>query len=80
MPLGVFIVSGTIDSGETASAPGEPAGQGDTCPRCGTALFGEHCKLVCSNCGYTESCEDIFPMRNYRSDSTVGPAAGAEID
>jgi hypothetical protein len=33
----------------------------DTCPVCGIATLSErHCKVVCENCGYTESCEDLF--------------------
>jgi len=31
------------------------------CPMCEAAgLVGRHCKLVCPNCGYVESCEDLF--------------------
>jgi hypothetical protein len=30
---------------------------------CGSELFAEqHCKLVCQNCGYVESCEDLFQI------------------
>lgn len=33
----------------------------DTCPVCGIATLSErHCKVLCENCGYTESCEDLF--------------------
>jgi hypothetical protein len=33
----------------------------DTCPVCGIATLSErYCKVVCENCGYTESCEDLF--------------------
>lgn len=32
-----------------------------SCPRCGnTRLDARHCKLLCLNCGYVESCEDLF--------------------
>ena len=32
-----------------------------SCPRCGNArLDDRHCKLVCLNCGYIESCKDLF--------------------
>lgn len=31
------------------------------CPQCGReTLTDRHCKVVCEQCGYTESCEDIF--------------------
>jgi len=34
----------------------------DSCPQCGTSdLTARHCKAVCEQCGYTESCEDLFP-------------------
>jgi hypothetical protein len=36
----------------------EPA---STCPICGGALLGAHCKLICRNCGYREDCSDLFP-------------------
>ena len=33
------------------------------CPRCGRAeLVAQHCKSICEQCGYVESCEDIFPV------------------
>ncbi len=32
-----------------------------TCPRCGRAeLVARHCKRICEQCGYVESCEDNF--------------------
>jgi hypothetical protein len=31
-----------------------------TCPLCGSALFGVHCKLRCPTCGYLEDCSDLF--------------------
>lgn len=42
-----------------ATAAGEAAKSG-ICPRCGTRLYGAHCKLVCGNCGYREDCSDLF--------------------
>jgi hypothetical protein len=31
------------------------------CPQCESAdLTDRHCKLICENCGYVESCEDLF--------------------
>ena len=34
----------------------------DPCPVCGHAAAQlRHCKQVCPFCGYTESCEDLFP-------------------
>ncbi len=51
----------------TSNAPSdEPANakQGP-CPVCGNpALQERHCKVLCPNCGYVESCEDLFPLRN----------------
>ena len=32
-----------------------------TCPICGNAMLGAHCKLICRNCGYREDCSDLFP-------------------
>ena len=38
----------------------------DGCPLCASALLIQrHCKLLCTNCGYVESCEDIFPVDRY---------------
>lgn len=35
--------------------------QGPDCPLCESAhLTGRHCKFLCPNCGYVESCEDNF--------------------
>ena len=32
-----------------------------SCPQCESGyLFLQHCKAVCENCGYVESCEDNF--------------------
>lgn len=34
----------------------------NTCPVCGGhVLAARHCKVQCENCGYVESCEDLFP-------------------
>lgn len=47
------------------------------CPRCGRAeLVARHCKSICEQCGYVESCEDNFPVN--RTDpapeaETAGP-------
>ncbi|MEJ7870968.1 MAG: hypothetical protein WKF67_01825 [Rubrobacteraceae bacterium] len=30
----------------------------EECERCGTEMFGVHCKLVCPNCGYRRDCSD----------------------
>ena len=31
------------------------------CPRCETGvLVHRHCRSICENCGYVESCEDNF--------------------
>ncbi|MCB9851780.1 MAG: hypothetical protein H6819_01690 [Phycisphaerales bacterium] len=44
-------------TGEACGAAQPPA----TCPRCGNPrLDARHCKLLCLNCGYVESCEDLF--------------------
>ena len=33
----------------------------NTCPQCGMEdLTDRQCKAVCEQCGYTESCEDLF--------------------
>jgi hypothetical protein len=39
---------------------GEPPPASSSCPICGTALYGVHCKLNCPNCGYREDCSDLF--------------------
>lgn len=31
-----------------------------SCPLCGRRLVERHCKRLCENCGYVESCEDLF--------------------
>ncbi|MCB9865871.1 MAG: hypothetical protein H6816_04475 [Phycisphaerales bacterium] len=52
------------DSPSTANR-GKPA-LDNRCPLCAAAeLIGRHCKLLCPNCGYVESCEDIFPTDRY---------------
>ncbi|MBA2443667.1 MAG: hypothetical protein H0V53_14910 [Rubrobacter sp.] len=28
------------------------------CEVCATEMYGLHCKLVCSNCGYRRDCSD----------------------
>ena len=28
------------------------------CEACGTKMYGLHCKIVCSNCGYKRDCSD----------------------
>ncbi|HPF37225.1 MAG TPA: hypothetical protein P5081_01465 [Phycisphaerae bacterium] len=41
-----------------------------TCPRCGNSrLDARHCKLLCLNCGYVESCEDLFEYERVDNDS-----------
>lgn len=30
-----------------------------TCPRCGQTLDSNHCKLICSKCGYYKGCSDF---------------------
>ena len=37
---------------EALEAPGEE------CELCGAEMFGLHCKLICSNCGYRRDCSD----------------------
>ncbi len=33
------------------------------CPQCNLApLKPRHCKAVCDECGYVESCEDLMPF------------------
>jgi hypothetical protein len=39
----------------------DPAEKVVYCVLCGTPMFGEHCKLICPNCGYREDCSDLFP-------------------
>ncbi len=37
------------------------------CPLCELGmLIDRHCKRLCENCGYVESCEDLFgpPMKD----------------
>jgi hypothetical protein len=31
---------------------------GEECEKCGTEMFGLHCKLICPNCGYRRDCSD----------------------
>lgn len=40
------------------------------CPLCSRQLTQRHCKRLCENCGYTESCEDLFGPQAY-----PGPAS-----
>lgn len=30
----------------------------EECELCGAEMFGLHCKLICSNCGYRRDCSD----------------------
>ncbi len=30
----------------------------EECELCGSEMFGLHCKLICSNCGYRRDCSD----------------------
>ncbi|WP_166394799.1 hypothetical protein [Rubrobacter marinus] len=30
----------------------------EECEVCGSEMFGLHCKLICSNCGYRRDCSD----------------------
>ncbi|BBL79619.1 hypothetical protein RxyAA322_14730 [Rubrobacter xylanophilus] len=37
----------------------EPAGrEKEVCEVCGARMFGLHCKLVCSRCGFRRDCSD----------------------
>lgn len=44
----------------------EPGDDGDQtasitspiCDLCGTPMITHHCKMVCTNCGYTRDCSD----------------------
>ncbi|UCF33152.1 MAG: hypothetical protein JSV78_12540 [Phycisphaerales bacterium] len=48
-----------------------------TCPMCGCdTLTTYHCKTVCSNCGYVESCEDLFEPRDEFREASDDEAAG----
>jgi len=43
------------------SDTGQQDDQGLLCPRCESAhLIVRHCKTLCPQCGYVESCEDNF--------------------
>jgi ribosomal protein L37E len=52
-PRGLY-GSGTAE-GREASPAAPPA---EACEVCGGAMYGLHCKLVCSNCGYRRDCSD----------------------
>ena len=46
------------------------------CPQCNREILaGRHCKLICSACGYVESCEDNFVIDACRPD--VRPSVNA---
>ena len=30
----------------------------EECELCGSEMYGLHCKLICSNCGYRRDCSD----------------------
>ena len=30
----------------------------EECELCGSEMFGLHCKLICTNCGYRRDCSD----------------------
>lgn len=50
-------------SDKTPAPNARPTGL--VCPMCGLAvLVRRHCKTLCEQCGYVESCEDNFvPMQ-----------------
>lgn len=54
---------------ELDSGSGRPPGL--RCPQCETGfLVDRHCKRLCEQCGYVESCEDNFvPNQACPSDS-----------
>ncbi len=45
--------SGTRDTRFEAREPVR-----EECELCGSEMFGLHCKLICSNCGYRRDCSD----------------------
>jgi len=47
----------------------KPQSTENDCPLCRNGeLVARHCKLICEQCGYVESCEDIFPASSYATD------------
>lgn len=38
--------------------PSDSAEASEECEVCGGEMYGLHCKLICSNCGYRRDCSD----------------------
>ena len=49
---------GNEERAEQDVQPGIPGAWHEECEVCGSEMFGLHCKLICSNCGYRRDCSD----------------------
>ena len=46
------------DEGMRGARPEAQEPVREECELCGSEMFGLHCKLICSNCGYRRDCSD----------------------